>query len=103
MGIDPFDDMTDDLVDRVQEVAPMYRTDRERDCWLVGQKESGELEVVKAKAVGDPTDGIQTVRVGAGCGIWHSIPIEKVHWTKESADAKMAALYAEAGVEQTPK
>lgn len=64
----------------------------ERPCWLVGQAPDGHHEVVEARLVGEPVDGHQTVRVGFGCGILHSLPVEKVHLTQEAAEKRFREL-----------
>lgn len=68
----------------------MYR--KGEIAWLVGEDEMGRYEVVQARLVGEPVDGQQVVRVGLGCGILHSVPVEKVYKSQEEAEKRREEL-----------
>jgi hypothetical protein len=74
---------------------------KERKCWLVGTStETGASSVVEAVVLGDPVpdddDGLHyVVRVGSGCGVLHGLPVEKVHFTRLSAEQRLAEVLRE--------
>jgi hypothetical protein len=71
----------------------MTRKPEESPCWLVGtDEETGVSQVVQARLRGSPINGMQSVRVGSGCGVIHTIPRERVYRTQAEANVRLAEL-----------
>ena len=77
----------------MDKIAAGLGAERSRPCWLVGQDPDGRCEIVKARLVGNPVDGAQVVvRVGSGCGVLNTLPVEKVYLSREAAEKRLAEL-----------
>lgn len=80
----------------VGSVTPSTPLVEDRPCWLVAEDPDAKTaRVVDGFLRGMPQEGWQVVRVGAGCGVLHTIRVESIYLTREAAQTRLAAICAD--------